>query len=475
MYFDQYGLEKFNCIVGEIINHDELFEEERKRTGEITYINDIQVMTDQDALNLRDRLTIKYTGDIIDITEGSNPVEQPVEIDYWIRTPDGVDWFMNPIVKLMLDRKTTFRDKATKTTISLLSYFCDPNYRLPVGYVPEKRFKKLLDAGIPRGINEFEKRFDEFMEIWFGIKNRRGGYRTFKEPVYDLVQKYRDCVFVKHLPMYSRHVFAIEANDSYESMDKSVITFALDAVQTLTSLGMEIKPLTVKSMQSKSWKVNTLMAASVGSFLEKVFLKKEGMLRKSICGTPASFNTRCVIASEQRSNRHYQHLTIPWSVAMVVFGIEIGGMLIREHGYTVTDVFNMRSEYARKFDPFLNDMFKDFLAAHDGGAKPAVFHRPPTMERGSHQYMPIDGVNDDPRVMVIFMHNLSTKPFNADFDGDEMTCTILHDKKMAALFEPLSVHYGAMDLNSPLEFSGNAAIPKAHAMKLERFLNRHKR
>ena len=56
-----------------------------------------------------------------------------------------------------------------------------------------------------------------------------------------------------------------------------------------------------------------------------------------------------------------------------------------------------------------------------------------------------------------------------------MTCTILHDKKMAALFEPLSVHYGAMDLNSPLEFSGNAAIPKAHAMKLERFLNRHKR
>lgn len=414
MYFDQHGLEKFNCIVGEIINHDELFEEERKRTGKITYINDIQVMTDQDALNLRDRLTIKYTGDIIDITEGSNPVEQPVEIDYWIRTPDGVDWFMNPIIKLMLDRKTTFRDKTTKTTISLLSYFCDPNYRLPVGYVPEKRFKKLLDAGIPRGINEFEKRFDEFMEIWFGIKNRRGGYRTYQEPIYDLVLKYRDCVFVKHLPMYSRHVFAIEANDSYESMDKSVITFALDAVQTLTSLGMEIKPLTAKAMQSKSWKVNTLMANSVGSFLEKVFLKKEGMLRKSICGTPASFNTRCVIASEQRSNRHYQHLTIPWSVAMVVFGIEIGGILIREYGYTVTDVFNMRSEYARKFDPTLNDMFKDFLAAHDGGAKPAVFHRPPTMERGSHQYMPIDGVNDDPRVMVIFMHNLSTKPFNAD-------------------------------------------------------------
>ena len=236
---------------------------------------------------------------------------------------------MNPIIKLMLDRKTTFRDKTTKTTISLLSYFCDPNYRLPVGYVPEKRFKKLLDAGIPRGINEFEKRFDEFMEIWFGIKNRRGGYRTYQEPIYDLVLKYRDCVFVKHLPMYSRHVFAIEANDSYESMDKSVITFALDAVQTLTSLGMEIKPLTAKAMQSKSWKVNTLMANSVGSFLEKVFLKKEGMLRKSICGTPASFNTRCVIASEQRSNRHYQHLTIPWSVAMVVFGIEIGGILIR--------------------------------------------------------------------------------------------------------------------------------------------------
>lgn len=60
-------------------------------------------------------------------------------------------------------------------------------------------------------------------------------------------------------------------------------------------------------------------------------------------------------------------------------------------------------------------------------------------------------------------------------DGDELVATILHDYKMEDLFSGLDPHHGALDLNQPLTFSGNLAIPKAHAVKLERFLNRHKR
>ena len=42
------------------------------------------------------------------------------------------------------------------------------------------------------------------------------------------------------------------------------------------------------------------------------------------------------------------------------------------------------------------------------------------------------------------------------------------------LFEGLKPHYGALDLNTPLTFSSNLGVPKAHAVKLERFLNRHR-
>ena len=59
-------------------------------------------------------------------------------------------------------------------------------------------------------------------------------------------------------------------------------------------------------------------------------------------------------------------------------------------------------------------------------------------------------------------------------DGDELTVTILHDQYMADLFSGLDPHHGAMDLNSPLKISSNLAIPKAHAVRLERFLKRHK-
>ena len=53
--------------------------------------------------------------------------------------------------------------------------------------------------------------------------------------------------------------------------------------------------------------------------------------------------------------------------------------------------------------------------------------------------------------------------------------TILHDEYMEDLFSGLDPHHGAMDFNQPLTFSGNLAIPKAHTVKLERFLKRHKR
>ena len=309
---------EFNNLTGEILDLNKEYERIKKERS-VVILNDISVRTDSDALSLRDRLTIKYTGDVLNFEEGSNPIEQPVTTDYWMKTPKGVDWYMHPAIKLMLDGKTTMKDSASGTVISVLSYFCDPMYKLPTGYVPSKKFKKLIDENIPRGINDFYHHFDKFLDIWFNVSNRRGGYVKFTEPVFDLIQIHRECVFVKQLPMYTNHAFAIESTDTSESMDKSVIQHALF---TLTSLDMEIKALSNKRLQSKAWKVTCCMSESVNAFLKGVFLKKEGLLRKSNCGTPASFNSRCVIASNQRPNSSYRHLIIPWGVAMVLFAQE---------------------------------------------------------------------------------------------------------------------------------------------------------
>ncbi len=470
---EKIGWGEYNNLVGEILNFDKEFARIKKERN-VVMLNDISVQTDSDAMSLRDRLTIKYTGDVLNFEEGSNPIEQPVTTDYWMKTPEGVDWYMHPTIKLMLDGKTGIKDSFSGTTISVLSYFCDPTYKLPTGYVPNKKFKKLIDEAIPRGINDFYHHFDKFLDIWFNISNRRGGYTRFTEPVFDLIQKYRNCVFTKQLPMYTSHAFAIETTDSSESMDKSVIQHALDAVYTLTSLDMEIKALSNKRLQAKAWKVTCCMAESVNAFLKGVFLKKEGMLRKSNCGTPASFNTRCVIASNQRPNSSYRHLIIPWGVGMVLFAQEIGGILIREHGYSVNEVFHTRAKYAKQFDSRLYSIMVNFLQSHPDGGKPVVLHRPPTLERGSHQGFLVPDVETDPRINVIYMPNITCRGFNADYDGDELTATVLHDQRMAKLFSGLDPHHGAMDLNAPLKISGNLAIPKAHAVRMERFLKRHK-
>ena len=465
------NFKEFNSLVGEIIDYDYEF----SLIKNPVILNDIPVKTDSDAMNLRDRLTIKYTKDIIDYQEGTNPIEQPIRSDYWMVPPKGVDWYMHPTIKLMLDSRIRLKDQGSGEYIYILSYYCDPTYRLPTGYVPDKAFKKLIDAGIPRGINDFYHHFDRFLDIWFNISGRRGGYQQFSEPVYDLIQKYRDRVFCKHLAMYSNHAFAIESNDNFESMDKSVIQHAIDAVYTLTSLDIEIKTLSVKRLQAKAWKVVTCIANSVTAFLNEVFVKKEGLLRKSNCGTPASFNSRCVIVSNQRPNSSYRHLIIPWGAALVLFAQEITGILIREYGYSISEIFHMRAKYAKQFNQELYDIIYKFLQSHRQGGKPVIFHRPPTLERGSHQGFLVPDVEKDPRINSIAMPIPCTKAFNADFDGDEMCLTVLHDHKMEDLFSRLDPHHGALDLNQPLSFSSNLAIPKAHTVKLERFLKRHKR
>ncbi len=72
------------------------------------------------------------------------------------------------------------------------------------------------------------------------------------------------------------------------------------------------------------------------------------------------------------------------------------------------------------------------------------------------------------------MENNLELTLNKIVDGDELCWSVLHDRRMEQLFEGLRPHYGALDLNTPLTFSGNLGVPKAHAVKLERFLNRHK-
>ena len=74
----------------------------------------------------------------------------------------------------------------------------------------------------------------------------------------------------------------------------------------------------------------------------------------------------------------------------------------------------MRAMFAKKFDKFIYDLMMKFLADHPDGGKWGVLHRPPTLERGSHQTVLADDISMDPRVLVIFMSNLITKAFNAD-------------------------------------------------------------
>lgn len=457
------GLLNLKNVTVRVANFKEIF---KNLDYEPEFINDMQVTTESEAASLKDRLITTYQTDTLDDASGFNPLFEPIRPDLWMRPPPGVDALMPPNVKIMLG-KAMMCGKGDG-----LRWCCDPYYKLPPRYEPVGGLKKLIDGNVPRGLNYFHRNFDDIMELFFSINSKRAS-KSKKPEILQLIEKYRDCIFSDVLPYYSKHAFVLEKTEAGTSADTSVMTMAIDAATTLTSIPMDINVQSHKRMESKAYKVMDCMAKAGEAFAKKQLNAKEGVFRKSSYGSLTSYNARMVITSNQLRNHDYRTLRIPWGVGMVLFAQHIGGILIRDFNYTVMDVFNMRARYAKQFDPFLYRVMMDHLSSYEEGGAPAVFLRNPTLERLAHQWFIIPEVKTDPDINTTDISNLAIKGPNADFDGDEMNLLLLIDKKMSKAFERLSPHYGAMDLNEPLTFSSNLALPKSMATKLHRFLGYH--
>lgn len=458
------GLLNLESVTVRVVNFRELFD---SLDFVPEFINDLQVTTEGEAASLKDRLITTYQSDTIDDISGYNPLFDSIRSDLWMRPPPGVDVMMPPNIKIMLGKAMMCKRGDG------LRWCCDPYYKLPPKYEPSGGLKKLIDANVPRGLNYFYRNFDDIMELFFSIKAKKGS--KAKQPeILQLIDKFRDCIFSDVLPWYSKHAFILEKNEVGTSADTSVMTMAVDAAATLTSIPMDIVSPSLKRMESKAYKVMDCMAAAAEAFTKKQLNAKEGMFRKSSYGSLTSYNARTVITSNQLRNHNYETLRIPWGVGMVLFAQHIAGVLIREHDYSVMDIFNIRALYAKQFDAFLYRIMMEHLESYEEGGAPSVFQRNPTLERLAHQYFIITEVKDDPEINTTDISNLTIKGPNADFDGDEMNLLLLVDQKMSKAFKRLSPHYGAMDLKEPLTFSSNLAIPKSMVTKLHTYLGRHK-
>lgn len=442
-------------------------EKYRKQLGsDLIYVNDLPMETDSDHLKVIDLIMTHYKEDYIPATRpADSPFMQEKKPSVWLRPPDGVDYFVVPRAWVIMRKNMTYKGT------NVLRWLVDPLYRTPKE--PMGPWLAIAELGIQRSYIAFCKNFDKIMNAWFGYYQ---SLKRIEEKDYyfmKFIEKYRKLLFVTALPIPNKMAFVRETNSTGDYGDTSVMTHAIDAVNTIASLRNVAGGLTLRKAENKTVKVIEHLSEFIIRHDRENSSKKSGTYRKHFCGASMSFSARAIITSTQNTEDmigkdfpykedtglKYDEIFIPWGMGMELFKVHITTKLIRR-GYTPMDISALYAKHTRYFSPLLKEIMEEVIKEHPLGKFPCLIQRNPSLKRGSTQQVAIAGIKDDPMDNSVSLSNLIITAMNADFDGDEENLYLCLDNRMYELTKPLQPHYGIRDVHRPRRYCNHVQIPK---------------
>jgi hypothetical protein len=395
------------AVYAEIVNYDEMFNREAAADQPVL-ITEFDVMRTEDKERLNRILMTRYSDDTLDVvprcdcgklqgeynvgvkcalclTKCDHVTERPLKPSMWLEVPKNVRAFINPHMW------TVIRDALGTGTSNVLDYLTNPYYK-PANITPA--IKKVIDMGIPRGLNYFVDNFDDIIKMVF---ERRGIVSNNKKlATWAFIQRYRACLFCRYLPVPSKLTFITELNAGVTYTDKT-ITMALDAVRTINSISNAVMPLNEKQGESRTVIAISLLAGYYYTFMGDATGAKESIIRQHIVGCRPHFTGRAVISSRADAHRH-DELLLPWGVGVLLFKVHLTNMLMRR-GMTPNEIHRLLFEHVNRFHPLLAELFDELINTGDGMY--VTFTRNPSLVRLATQYFRVGGIRHDVNINTI--------------------------------------------------------------------------
>lgn len=340
--------------------------EERERLSQMVYTH-----YEGDTLNILPRcecgkITGQYNVGVVcpDCNVAVMAVtERPLESILWVKPVQGVTHFMNPMIWLMLSERMTHQ------SVNLLRWVCDPLMALPSNAT--KLPKRLFALEIERGIDAFAEHFDTYIDQFLEgdiIK----GTKYQKKILKAFLERNRHKIFCHHLPIPSKLNFITERTVTSTYVDTTMQS-AVDAVWTISQSEHSTTKLSQKMRISRTVKANMMLAQYYEQYIGTILVGKKGMLRKHVFGARLHFTARAVIDSLS-DNHVYDELHIPWSLATMLFKVHLTSKLIKR-GYTPNQCTQLLHEHAVKYNPLLDELFKELITETSHGGIPVLFNR----------------------------------------------------------------------------------------------------
>lgn len=378
-----------------------------------------------------------------------SPIEQTIEPILWMRAPNGVRKLINPTVWIMLNQRFS------KSSFKVIQWICDTTYRPLVKTPPA--IDALQQLGIQRGYNYFIDNFDMIMGHLFELKDFQLPKRGARDYLKELLINSRECIFSKYLPLPNKSLLIIEETNKGTYVDPIVVG-ALNAIQMIASIDSPTSQHSQRTRENRTIKTIVELAEFDDNYIRSGLAEKTGIFRKHVFGTRSHFSFRAVISSI--TDKHdYDEIHIPWGIATAVFRYHILNIL-EKRGYSVNQAIGFLNAHARKYSVDLDNIFKDLISSSKGGGIVCTLGRNPSLHRASIQRVRITKVRDDPSIPTIGISIIIVRGLNADFDGDEINCTVALDEKMADGLRHLDPHKSVFNFESPRQVSGNLAMPK---------------
>jgi hypothetical protein len=320
----------------------------------------------------------------------------------WMRSPQGIEPLINPMVWTMLSQKFT------KSSFKLIEWICNTDYQPSFNRPPE--VDEMLMLGIERGYNNFVRNFDKYVAILFSLKHFRPK-KGKEDPLLQLLREQRDCVFSNYLPFPNKSLLIIENTQVGVYVDPIIIG-AIDAIRTIKSIDAPLANFTIRQKENRTAKTLSMLAGFYFEVYHSILASKNGIFRKHIFGSRNHFSARAVITSNTKAHQ-YDEIHIAWGHGVTMLKVHLTNKLMRR-GLTPNQCTALLQEYTVKYHPLLDQLFKELIDESPEKGLVCTFGRNPSLTRGSAQKMRITQVKTDPNDPTITLSILSVKQFNAD-------------------------------------------------------------
>lgn len=260
-----------------------------------------------------------------------------VKFRAWLELPPFAPSIIHPAIYRVLDK---WLGKCK--SVSILESLLNVDVELP------QPLKGLLG----QGFEYFYKNFDDIIRFFLNdyAPLKQPSARARSEGIAEYIQRYRDRVFIRHIPILNQALHLITTSGTMQYSDDTVEAI-LDAKAELSALIYVFNYGTVgpKFVDQRMWEIQRSIVEYSTLIAKVKLISKIGYIRKLVMGARLHCSFRGVIVPITEPHEA-DELHLPYLIGVVCWKLELINLMTKRMGLTIPQAVAKHNAALAKFD-----------------------------------------------------------------------------------------------------------------------------